>query len=335
MFTRNRTATTGTRILVCASLLLIAFCVNFADAASVKAGYQYQEIKALAKNLAYDSEPAELEKLIEKSRAFIKAHPKYKRVDEVYYRLGNALIRLEQTEEGTAVFEELIRDYRSARYVERSLLELGLAYDKLGKHDKADEVYEKLMNHPKYGSRVQAQIAAKILALDTSERNGEEPNPYGPPASAFVGKPAKDFEVIELKGEALSLADYRGKVVLLDFWATWCGPCLNEMPHVKKTYATYRDQDFQIIGISLDRGKPPLEAYLAQEEIAWPQYLDAGGKIATLYNVRAIPSTFLIDGEGIVRKTNLRGGALEKAVAALVKENTAKQAEKKAEAASQ
>ena len=170
--------------------------------------------------------------------------------------------------------------------------------------------------------------------MDESERNGEEPNPFGTPASAFVGKPAKDFEVRNLKGEKLSLADYRGQVVLLDFWATWCGPCRAEMPHVKKTYAKYRDQDFEIIGISLDRGKPPLEAYIAQEEIAWPQYLDADGRIANMYNVRAIPTTFLIDGEGVVRKANLRGHALETAVAELVKENAAKQAAEKEEAAS-
>ena len=323
------------RILVCASLWLLAFCVNFADAASVKAGYQYQEIKAIAKQLTHNSEPAEFEELIEKSRVFIKAHPKYKRVDEVYYRLGNALIRLEQTEEGTAVFEELVKDYPSARYIERSLLELGLAYDKLGQHDKADAAYEKLVSHPKYGSRAQAKIAAKILELDTSERKGKEPNPFGKPASAFVGKPAKDFEVINLKGEKLSLADYRGQVVLLDFWATWCAPCRAEMPHLKKTYAKYREQDFEIIGISRDMGKPPLEAYIAQEEITWPQYWDADNRICNLYNVRSFPSTFLIDGEGVVRKTNLRGHRLETAVAALVKENSAKNTAEKAETDSQ
>ena len=329
MFSQNRT-----RILVCASLVLLVFCVNFAGAASVKAGYQYQEIKAIAKELTHNSEPAALEKLIEKSRAFIKAHPKYKRVDEVYYRLGNALIRLEQTEEGIAVFEELVKDYPSARYIERSLLALGLAYDKLGKHDKADEAYQKLVNHPKYGSRAQAKIAAKILELETSERKGKAPNPYGRAASAFVGKPAKDFEVRNLKGEKLALADYRGQVVLLDFWATWCAPCRAEMPHLKKTYAKYRDKDFEIIGISRDMARPPLEAYIAQEEITWQQYWDADNRICNLYSVRSFPSTFLIDGEGIVRKTNLRGRALETAVAELVKENAAKQAAEKEEAAS-
>ena len=335
MFFRNETAShqrekagfCGYLIIALTSLVLIGFCANLAGAASVKAAYKYQEIKAISKNLKADSDSEDFEKLVEKSRAFIDAHPKYKRVDRVYYLLGNALVRLERVEEGIAVFEELIKDYRSARYVENCLFELGLAYDKLSQHDKADEAYEKLVNHPKYGARSLAKTAKQILALERSERNGQPPSPFGPPPTAFIGKPAKDFQVTDLKGEELSLEKYRGKVVLLDFWATWCGPCKDEMPQVKKTYEKYKHQQFEIIGISLDRAQPPLEAYIQKEGIAWPQFWDNGGTIATMYNIRAIPATFLIDGEGIIRKVNLSGNALETAVAELVTENLAKQAE--------
>ena len=320
---REKTGFWGYLIIALTSLVLIGFCANFAGAASVKAAYKYQEIKAISKNLKKDGEPKDFEKLIEKSRSFIAAHPKYKRVDEVYYILGNTLVQLARVEEGIAVFEELIKDYPSARYFERGLLELGLAYDKLSMHDKADGVYEKLANHPKYGSRSSAKAARAILAQDRSARKGTFGFP-GSRSSEKIGKPAMDFQVIGLAGEELSLAQYRGQVVLLDFWATWCGPCKTEMPYVKKVYAKYRDQQFEIIGISLDRAKAPLESYIEKEEIAWPQFLDQAGKIATMYNVSAIPSTFLIDGEGIIRKVNLRGNALEPAVAELVKENLTK-----------
>ena len=257
-------------------------------------------------------------------------HPEYKRVDEVYYLLGNALIQLDRVEEGIQVFEELIKERPDARYVERCLLELGLAYDKLQKHDAADSAYQKLVNHPKYGSRSQAKLAKKMLEQERTERKGELPKPPGAqPAPGmnpreWIGKPALDFHVTDLNGKALSLEQYRGQVVLLDFWATWCPPCIAEIPNVKKTYETYKDQKFQIIGISLDRSKEPLEKYIEKEELAWIHYWDNTGKIANLYKVVGIPSTFLIDGEGVIRKTNLRGHTLEHAVAELVKENLEK-----------
>ena len=126
---------------------------------------------------------------------------------------------------------------------------------------------------------------------------------------------------MDIRGEELTLEQYRGQVVLLDFWATWCGPCIAEMPNVKLAYAKHRDRNFQIIGISLDTSITPLEAYIQGEGIEWRQYLDSTGQIGRLYGVRAIPSTFLIDGAGIVRRVNLRGLALERAVAELVREN--------------
>ncbi len=91
--------------------------------------------------------------------------------------------------------------------------------------------------------------------------------------------------------------------------------------NVKQTYAKYKNQKFQIIGISWDRGIKPLEDYIEKEGIQWPQYYDNDSRISNMYQVRAIPSTFLIDGNGIIRMTNLRGSALEAGVAQLVQEN--------------
>ena len=320
--------------LVCAliSLVLIGFCANFVDAASIKAAYKYQEIKAISKNLKKQKTQEELARLVEKSRDFVAAHPEYKRVDEVYHLLGNALVQLGQVEEGIEAFEKVVKDYPEARYVERCLLDLGLAYDKLGDHDAADGAYQKLIDHPKYGKRSQAKFAKRLLEQDKADRTGELPKPPGAsqgpetPPSEWINKPALDFQVTDLKGEELSLEKYRGQVVLLDFWATWCGPCIAEIPNVKRTYEKYKDQKFEIIGISLDRSITPLEEYIQKKELGWVHYWDNSGKISNMYKVRGIPSTFLIDGEGTIRKTNLRGHALEHAVEDLVKENLAKPA---------
>ncbi|RKU05864.1 hypothetical protein C6503_26860 [Candidatus Poribacteria bacterium] len=312
------------------SFVLIGFCVNIAGAYSVKPADKYKEIKAIYKSLRQQQKSEDLEKLVEKSRDFVAAHPEYRRVDEVYYLLGNALVQLERVDEGIKVFEALIDKHPNERYVQSCLLELGLAYDKLGAHDKADSAYQQLVNHAKYGGRSQAKRAAQILEQDRAERKGELSKPPGAsPAPGmnpreWIGKPALDFQVTDLKGAALSLEKYRGQVVLLDFWATWCPPCIAEIPNIKKTYENYKDQKFQIIGISLDRSKDPLEAYIAKEELGWVHYWDNIGKVSNLYKVQAIPSTFLIDGEGVIRKTNLRGYRLETAVAELVAENLAK-----------
>ena len=325
---RNRCAYV---ICVLSSIVFIGFCANLGSAAPRKAAYTYQEIKAIYRGLKKQKKQEDLEKLVEKSAEFVAAHPEYRRVDEVYYLLGNALVQLARVEEGITAFEKVIKTYPEARYVERCLLDLGLAYDKLGNHDAADSAYQKLIDHPKYGSRSQAKFAKKILEQDRAERKGELPKPPGTHMNPreWIGKLALDFQVTDLKGEELSLEKYRGQVVLLDFWATWCGPCIAEIPSVKKTYEKYKDQKFQIIGISLDTSMKPLEAYIEKEELGWLHYWDKSRQVSTLYKVRGIPSTFLIDGEGVIRNTNLRGHALEHAVADLVKENRASAVEKK------
>ena len=318
-------------IIVLTGLLLMASCVNSTLTAtisdSVSANRAYSEIKTALNELSKGGEPADYDALIEKLGTFIKTYPKHRQVDEAYYFLGSILIELQRTEEGIAVLEELIRDYPFATYVEPSLLTLGLAHDKISEHSKADALYEKLANHPKYRSGRYAGTAQQLLEQDKTQRTGEISGSSGvsptPSRNPFVNRPAPDFRVMDTRGEELTLEQYRGQVVLLDFWATWCGPCIAEMPNVKLAYAKHKDRKFQIIGISLDSSIAPLEAYIQRERIEWRQYLDSTGQISGLYNVRAIPSTFLIDGTGIVRRVNLRGLALESAVAELVRENLA------------
>ena len=316
-------------IIVLTGLLLVASCVNSTLTAtisdSMSANHAYSEIKSSLDELSKGGEPTDYDALIEKLRTFIKTYPKHRQVDEAYYFLGTILVELQRTEEGIEVLEELIRDYPFATYVEPSLLTLGLAHDKISEYSKADALYEKLANHSRYRSGRYAATAQQLLELDKTQRTGEiSSSPEVSPKASrnqFVNQPAPDFRVMDIRGEELTLEQYRGQVVLLDFWATWCGPCIAEMPNVKLAYAKHRDRKFQIIGISLDSSIAPLEAYIQKEGIEWRQYLDSTGQIGSLYGVRAIPSTFLIDGAGIVRRVNLRGLALESAVAELVREN--------------
>lgn len=119
-------------------------------------------------------------------------------------------------------------------------------------------------------------------------------------------------------GEAIQLEDYRGKVVLLDFWATWCPPCMEELPNMKATYDKFHEQGFEIIGISADRNRAALEGVLDESEIAWPNLYDReqDGSLVEQFNIQAFPTLLLLDRDGVVVAKNPRGPELEKAVAA-------------------
>lgn len=133
------------------------------------------------------------------------------------------------------------------------------------------------------------------------------------------GKIAPDFEEQLAKPiknkNTLKLSDLRGKVVLIDFWASWCGPCRRENPNVVKTYEKYSKEGFTILSVSLDTDKSKWLEAIQKDNLTWANHVsDLGGwnsKIARLYQVSSVPFTVLIDREGKIIKTNLRGEALE------------------------
>lgn len=137
-------------------------------------------------------------------------------------------------------------------------------------------------------------------------------------ASLVAGARFPDFSVQDSDGKPLSLADHRGKVVLIDFWATWCPPCRAEVPNVVAAYKKYHGQGFDIIGVSLDQDREKLLSFTKDNGMTWPQYFDGQGwenKLAVKYGVQAIPATYLLDTNGVIIATDLRGDALEQAVA--------------------
>ena len=127
-----------------------------------------------------------------------------------------------------------------------------------------------------------------------------------------------DFAEKDLQGNPLSVANYKGKLVLVDFWATWCGPCVGGLPSVIKAYNKHHADGFEIIGISLDMDEQKLKSFLKTKEIPWAQYFDGKGwqnKLAAKYGIQSVPATFLLDGDGKIIGQDLRGEALEEALA--------------------
>jgi peroxiredoxin len=137
------------------------------------------------------------------------------------------------------------------------------------------------------------------------------------------GSVAPDFTQKSPEGEDVSLSDFRGKVVLIDFWASWCGPCRRENPNVVKLYEEYKDQGFEILGVSLDRKKGRWLKAIEADGLVWPHVSDLKGwqnEVAQLYGVGSIPHTVLLDREGKIVAQKLRGPALERKVAELIEE---------------
>ena len=134
-------------------------------------------------------------------------------------------------------------------------------------------------------------------------------------------KVAPSFVEKSHTGEELALEKFRGKIVLLDFWASWCIPCRVDMPEVRKIWKQYGGDRFAIIGISLDSNRANFEAYMKEENVTWVQYYDGlswNNKLSRLYGVYAIPHTILIDQDGVIRATGLRGEPLSAKIGELV-----------------
>ncbi len=137
-------------------------------------------------------------------------------------------------------------------------------------------------------------------------------------SSLVEGSKFPDFDEKDLTGKPFNLAAYKGKVVLVDFWATWCGPCVAELPNVQAAYDKHHAAGFEIAGISLDSDKAKLEKFIETKKMPWQQFFDGqgwGNRLAGKYGVNSIPATYLLDGEGKIIAKNLRGDALEAAVA--------------------
>lgn len=136
--------------------------------------------------------------------------------------------------------------------------------------------------------------------------------------SLKIGTKLPDFSEKDIAGKSFSLANYKGKVVLLDFWATWCGPCRAELPNVLDAYKQYHGRGFEIMGVSLDKEKSKLDEFTKSNNMSWQQYFDGegwGNKLAQQFGISSIPATFLLDRNGVIIAKDLRGEQLSEAIA--------------------
>ena len=142
--------------------------------------------------------------------------------------------------------------------------------------------------------------AGIALAMGFGSRQSPSGRP-GPPKD--IGSQGRtevpDFQVTTLDGRSLQLSSLKGKVVMVDFWATWCPPCLEELPHFKELYGQYKDKGFEMIGISLDEEGPgPVASFLREHDISYPVAMGGDRLLQNFGGILGLPTTFLLDKNG-------------------------------------
>jgi peroxiredoxin len=124
-----------------------------------------------------------------------------------------------------------------------------------------------------------------------------------PTGAVSVGDLAPDFTLKDLDGQSVTLSDLRGDhVVLIDFWATWCGPCKQEMPHLQELYEQYEDRGFVVLAVDVRESVNLVRPFVSSEGYTFPVLLDSTGNVTRQYGVRGIPAIFIVDTRGVIRK---------------------------------
>ncbi len=248
-----------------------------------------------------------------KLELFRSKYPNTPEALDASFQLGSMKAGMQQWADAEKHLVEFIRQADATQREKLAYAHYYLAesYRNTGKYDAAEGEYKLITrDYADVNPRLTSYATANMASLASEKK-------------IAIGSDPIAFDVKGTKGERISPAAFRGKVLLIDFWATWCGPCIAEMPNVKNVYSKYHGKGFEIVGISLDQSRDKLDKYVATQGIAWPQYFDGkfwNNDIAVRYGITSIPATILVDKKGKIRYKSLRGKQLETAVQELLAE---------------
>lgn len=247
------------------------------------------------------------------SEAFDK---RMKPLEDQQMPLYQEYAKVKGDDEATAKIDDQIDEFRKktramrAAYIRTnpdSWLSLGMvtAMSDMGSFASVKEAYE-MISPAKRNSWTGKQVAERMAVLKRSA----------------IGEKMKDFAQADTEGKEFSSSQLRGKYVLVDFWASWCGPCRAENPNVLKAYNAYKDKNFTVLGVSLDDKADRWKKAIQEDGMPWQQVSDLKGwknEVSEYYGIRGIPSNFLIDPNGVIVAKDLRGIALHRKLAEVIK----------------
>ena len=293
-----------------AAALLLAFATNL----SAQAAEEYKKLLDELSQKRASVSPREFKGIVQEGFAyFISRYPDSPEAVEAHLNLGQLYAQTGQAEKAVSHLESYLArsDGRKPEEVAAAKYFLAKGYLMLGQLDKAEDPLREVANGGESIPEKIRNTAAMDLARIPILRK------------LVIGNPAVAIKATTSDGKEITLDTYRGKVLLLDFWASWCKPCRQEMPNVKKVYNEFHGNGFEILGISLDDSSAKFRSYVDEQDISWPQIFDGKGwksEVGKLYAVGSIPATFLLDRNGKIRYRDLRGDDLYEAVKILIAE---------------
>jgi thiol-disulfide isomerase/thioredoxin len=247
---------------------------------------------------------------LEEMDKFLKDHPDSKQKADILFARATALTRVPPTLGGSQLMDAIDDFIKADSKDERGAQLLSMAAMRARDNDERVAIEKRIIND--YPDSRSAKFAKGAI------RKAEG-----------VGKPFDLSFTDAISGQPMSIKGLQGKVVVIDFWATWCGPCVAEMPKMKELYAHYKEQGVEFIGVSLDQpdgGLDKLKEFVKAQDIGWPQYYQGNGwesDFSLSWGINSIPAVFIVDASGNLYSTEARG-KLETLIPDLIKKRDEK-----------
>ena len=328
----------GMKTVLC--FLLGALAVRGADAKADFAELARAiEVKELNTLMFAKSSDANLAKI----RAFLKAHPKAAERERALYLRAYMKWSLHRYADAAPDYAALLKEFPKTKFLRIALIREAAAHLFSGRADLAlprlraierdyfdrPEMFAREMAYALSLAGKQKEALAFMDRVEFQMKLAGKGRLLPRITSHFdkirmVGKPLKNFKVKDHRtGREISPATLKGKVVLIDFWATWCGPCVADLPLVKATHQKFSKAGFEVFAVSLDEDEAKFNKAIKARGMNYLHHFDGKkwkNELAALYDVHSIPASFLVDRKGIVRAVNVRGSALMHVTEALMGE---------------